>query len=251
MTFSDNHFESTDMNFLNRQNTSETVLLQNEFATECKRFTCIAARYKNTLISLYEKLLSKVAYREYSVGGEMIIRGYYCPSPIYDIVSSNCNRGRMLKRVTSRSRPSYEYCFDKDNKLIIVNYCHSDAVEILDYLGEDIVFGVTFYPNSEYEIGSIVESKIQRDGRIVSFIKALSCYNDGVIDELEKEVYSYDATGLCNAKVFHYLHQEPFGLVNYDKYIFKHDNDGYLKEYIVEMSGFENDIYKVPVKRKI
>ena len=40
------------------------------------------------------------------------------PSIIADIVVGGVKRGRLLRRVTTRSRPSFRYGFDADDRLI-------------------------------------------------------------------------------------------------------------------------------------
>lgn len=247
MTLSEENNES----LFEESSNNEINLLQKELSVECKRFTDTANKYKNLIKSMYNSMLSEIVRKEYSVGGELIARGYYCPSPISDIIASNCNRGKILKRVTTRSKPSYEYCFDKNNRLLVVNFCHSNTVEILDYVDNDTVIGITFLPSSECAIISIVECIFLRDGRISSYIRAHSSYNDCVIDELEKEIYVYNSEGLYSAEVMHYLHQESTGTINYSKYRFKHNVDGYLEEYIDDKSSAKDDIYKVFVKRKV
>ena len=49
----------------------------------------------------------------------MLTRGYLCSSPIYDIVTGNCSRGKIIKRISKLKKITYEYGFDKNNNLII------------------------------------------------------------------------------------------------------------------------------------
>lgn len=229
---------------------SKNIEVQKTLRSECNRFTVIAKKYLPNCQEIYSNLISKVVRKEYSTGGELITRGYYCPSPIYDIVVGNCKRGKLLKKVTSRSKPTYEYCFDKNDKLIIVNYLYSNFTEILEY-NNDTVLGITFSTGLKSEIISVTECKYDRHGRIISFVNADSCYNNCNIDNLKKEYYFYNDSGLCKAEDFDYLDNSHSGILNYYRYIFEHDDEGYLKEYKVEPSMFENDVYKVFIKRKI
>ncbi len=229
---------------------SEDVNLQKELKSECDRFSLIAKKYLSNCQRIYSELNVKVVRTEYSSGGKVLPRGYYCPSPIYDIVTGNCKRGNLLKRVTSRSKPTYEYCFDKDDKLIVVNHLFDNRAEILEY-HNDVVIGITFSKEENTEITSVIECKYDDHGRIISFISANSSYNNCCMDQLEKESYMYNQMGLYKAENFDYLDNEKFGLVNYYRYAFEHDNDGYLKEYKVETSPFEDDIYEISVKRKV
>ena len=62
----------------------------------------------------------RTCYREYSKGGESTHRGYYCPSPVIDLLIGNVSRGRLLKR-----RPAvnydYIYCLNEARQIIMVD----------------------------------------------------------------------------------------------------------------------------------
>ena len=76
---------------------------------ECENTTAVLSQCDNDFSLLYQKQLEKVMYKEYALNGETIHRGYYCPSPIRDIVISNCNRGRLLKGSIKSSKVVREY----------------------------------------------------------------------------------------------------------------------------------------------
>lgn len=236
--------------FTGSKDNSEDTMLKKELKSECNRFTLIADKYSLCCQRRYTELNSMVVKKEYSSGGELLPRGYYCPSPIYDIVTANCKRGKLLKRLTSLTKPAYEYCFDKNGKLIIVNNLYENRSEILEY-NDDVVTGITFSKEFNTEITSVIECKYDKNRRILSFIRTDSCCNDRIMDHLEKEIYTYNDSGLFKACVFDYLDNENYGIINFYKYVFEHDDDGYLKAYKVESSLFEDDIYKVHIKRKI
>lgn len=236
--------------FLKHRNDCKNIKLQEEFKLECNRFSLIAKKYLLDCQKVYSDLISNIKRKEYSSGGELLPRGFYCPSPIYDIVTGNCKRGKLLKRITSRSKPAYEYCFDKNGKLIIVNHLYENCSEILEY-NDNIVTGITFSKEENTEITSVIECEYDDNGRIVSYIVADSSFNDCCIDHLEKEYYMYNQIGLYKAETFDYLDNKQSGILNYYRYAFEHDNSGYLKEYRVETSSFENDIYKISVKRRV
>ena len=65
-------------------------------------------KYLYSYDELRKKALAETCYREYSKGGESMHRGYYCPSPVYDLLVGNVNRGRLLKR---RPAVSYDYIY--------------------------------------------------------------------------------------------------------------------------------------------
>lgn len=217
-----------------------------ELKLECKRYSKLAEKYLPKCNEIYLIKCKEVVRKEYSVGGELLPRGYYCPSPIIDIVVGNCNRGKLLKRVTSRSRLAYEYCFDSNDRLILVNVLQDNLSEIIMY-DNNTVTGITFSKIDKPEIISITECEYDRDNKIISYCFAHSSFNDAKIDNLVKERYKYNDTGLCEAEVFDYFSNS----LNYHKYSFKHNENGYLSEYTAEPSFFEDNTYKVYVKRKI
>ena len=65
-------------------------------------------KYLYSYDELRKKALAETCYREYSKGGESMHRGYYCPSPVYDLLVGNVNRGRLLKR---RPAVNYDYIY--------------------------------------------------------------------------------------------------------------------------------------------
>ncbi len=224
----------------------EEIIAQEELKLECIRFTKIAKKYLPIFKDLYYELISKVVRKELSSGGELCPRGYYCPSPILDIIIGNTGgRGRLLKRTTSRSKPTFEYCFDNSDKMILINYLYSNCAEILEYK-EDSAIGVSF-SNSENKLTQIMECKYDENSRIVSLMIARSSFNDCNINEIEKEIYTYDENGLEVAEVFNYFN----GILNYDKFRFMHDEEGYLTEYKSETSFCEDVVCKVTVKRRV
>lgn len=220
-----------------------------EFKFECNRFSEIAKKYLPVCKDIYAKLIPDVARKEYSTGGELLQRGYYCESPVIDIIVGNCKRGKLLKRVTSRSTPTYEYCFDENDKLILINYLHSNCAEFLEYKNNTVI-SVTLSLKTN-EIICVTESIYDNSNRIVSFITSHSAFNNCAMDEIHKETFTYNEEGLYITEVFDYLYSKDSPNLNYDRYKFKHDEDGFLSKYICETSMFNNDIYKVNVKRKV
>lgn len=232
------------------ENNFDNIKLKKKLKLECDKFYSVAINNLPNSEKIYSKLASKIRRKEYSSGGELLPRGYYCPSPIFDIVTGNCNRGKLLKRITSRSKPTYEYCFNNDNKLIIVNHLYEKCSEFLKYT-DNVVVGITFSRGENVEIISVIECLYDTNGRIVSYTVANSSFNDCHMDQLYKELYLYNQKGLYKAEIFDYLDDNQGGIVNHDIYSFKHDDDGYLNEYKVETSYFKNDVYKISVKRRL
>jgi hypothetical protein len=115
---------------------SELVSIRNEYEEQLHR-----------LRTLTEKEIVNV---QYSKGGETIHRGYYCPSPVLDLIVGGLKRGKLYKRKPDFGRYSYEYCFDSNNRLILVKgvneFTTPDSNYNEEYLlyNDDTISGVEF-----------------------------------------------------------------------------------------------------------
>lgn len=115
---------------------SELVSIRNEYEEQLHRFR-----------TLTEKEIVNVQYSE---GGETIHRGYYCPSPVLDLIVGGLKRGKLYKRKPDFGKYSYEYCFDSNNRLILVKgvneFTTPDSNYNEEYLlyNDDTISGVEF-----------------------------------------------------------------------------------------------------------
>ncbi|MCM3115723.1 hypothetical protein M3610_10525 [Neobacillus sp. MER 74] len=102
---------------------------------------------RSQLRSLAEK---EIVNTQYSKGGEAIHRGYYCPSPVLDLIVGGLKRGKLFKRTPDFGRYSYEYCFDANDRLVHVKgvneFTTPDSNYDEEYLLYDgnIILGVEF-----------------------------------------------------------------------------------------------------------
>lgn len=103
-------------------------------------------------LELYEKAQENTIKVEQGSGGYSVSRGYYCPSVYNPIAVGGCSRGKVLKRVTKRSRISYEFCHGEKG-LIMVKEFPDTTVDVNE--GEDgIVCGVEFIERKgDIEVG--------------------------------------------------------------------------------------------------
>lgn len=92
----------------------------NSFKKEIQALISVKKEYENRLDQLRTSADKEVTKFEYSKGGEVMHRGYYCPSPIFEYIYGNVKRGRLLKRKPDFGKFSYEYGFNKDGRLIRV-----------------------------------------------------------------------------------------------------------------------------------
>lgn len=203
-------------------------------------------KYNKDCSKLFDELYSKIAYKEYGIKGETLIRGYYCPSMIMDIVTGNISRGKAVKH-TSR-KPSYEYGFNSDGKLLTVKYLYSYSLsyEFLIYDGRSVI-GVTFSNNI---ITSINKCTYDEFNRIKTFLYGYDlCKNK--FREYYEGIYSYDENDLKNVDYRKLFYDKHTPKLDREIYSFYHNSDGLLEEYSVYPSMFSDDKFKIKIKRRI
>ncbi len=228
--------------------------IKNYMREKVREYHSINPILRSQFKKMKKETLANVVRTELAVGGMTISRGFYCPSPIIDIVVGGCNRGKVLKRVTKRSKPSYEYGFDKDDRLILVRDPSGEIMEFIEYSeNHSIGYGFTL----EYEelvLEKIIECFYNDKGQIIRCVEAFGSYNH--YEETHFEQYEYDENGLNMA----YMASNQFGFFDLQYYIFNHNDEGYLSDYLslsakdhsnIKNLNLEEYTYKVYLKRKI
>ena len=76
---------------------------QEEYRALCEELNTIDRQYRGSVQEIYEEGLRQVVRRQYARGGCTLQRGYYCPSPVLDIIAGNKDRGRLLKNSPENS----------------------------------------------------------------------------------------------------------------------------------------------------
>ena len=244
----------------------ENLAICKPFITECERLARVAMEYENQCQDLMAKLSKEVATEQFATGGEALHRGYYCPSPIRDIVIGNSNRGKLLSRLTKRSKPTYQYKFDDNGRMILVDNIHYDINStsteiILHDVGKELGV-VSRIWNGEQMIEQVSEI-IYENGKIISYTTGDGYGNTDVpysIGQYIREEYTYSEKGIETAHIYHFLNHEFAQLLRHFEFRFQHDEEGYLSEYseIIHPNSsgrtepvLDGQIYSVRVKRKV
>lgn len=98
----------------------------------------IKHEYADKLPQLRAAAEENIVRLAYSKGGEAIHRGFYCPSPVLDLVVGGMKRGRLYKKkVPKMGKYSYEYGFDQDGKLLRVKRANKFEVETPDNIFDE------------------------------------------------------------------------------------------------------------------
>lgn len=113
-------------------------------------------KYLYSYDELRKKALAETCYTEYSKGGEGTHRGYYCPSPVIDLVIGNVSRGRLLKR---RPAANYDYIYylNEARQIIMVDdFATWENGSKTLYTREFVFHGENIETSVEYKLDSFL-----------------------------------------------------------------------------------------------
>ncbi|MBQ7344494.1 MAG: hypothetical protein IJW45_00340 [Oscillospiraceae bacterium] len=201
----------------------------------------------------YDAVKEKIIRTEYGSGGELLHRGFYCPSIVADIICGNIKRGRISHSVRSKNCVSFIYGFDDHNRLITVErpfskefIVYEDAVEI----------GIGF--SKEGRLETLSQCEYSANGQITSYKFFLLSPGEKRVIEFREERYTYHMDKVivdqyCYSGLIMTGHR-----LQHQKFIFT-VTEGHLTSYTVEEyhNGekipriLDGHVFKVYVKRKI
>lgn len=233
--------------------------------------------YTPSLKNLRELAVKSAVRKEYSNNESGMYRGYYCPSPVDDLIIGGCKRGKLLKRITKRTNSEREYLFDSNNRLVAVNSLldwKAVHTEVLIY-EDNLVTGIDI-DNYDNSVSEISECTYDSDNKITSFLTASVSWKKAIrtkIYEIILEKYSYDESGLNEVEIISYYKsckaikniikksfEDNLALetkldlpdcdTSYERYIFHHDNDGFIDKYVI-INPYGDEEYKTLRKVKL
>jgi hypothetical protein len=204
------------------------------FKSHIKDLLIIKRAYEDKLPNLRAKAEKEIVKFEFSKGGELIHRGYYCPSPIFEYIVGNVKRGRLLKRKPDFGKFTYEYGFDKEGNLIRVRGVNEFTKptsrydeEYLIYKG-NVVYGLEFDTLGEL---SVVSKCNYENGNIVKYERCVCSIEE--FADLNYEEYKYEGNCLTEVVLFFNIRPE-IGIYEEGKYIVEQDDNGK----IVKLTAF-------------
>ena len=238
---------------------------------ECEEMASFARSEEKNLTEVLSQAEQNVTRIEYGRGGEMMHRGYYCPSKVSDICIGNIKRGRILKKLATNSKPSYLYGFNSKNKLILVTRVHEvgNTYEVIRRQG-NIELGIIFSQSLDIEA---ISKCVFDDGRLQSYTFYHYAFYNSRVSGFDKEVYEYsDDSLLVDVKNFSCwqstneasqlgLLQKPYVLepiLIHNQYLFRNEN-GFLGSYTVKefdgetpkASYWDSHVFDHQIKREI
>lgn len=226
-------------------------IMYEEILSECDRLERLSKKYKKKCQTTYNSFLKDVVRTEYARGGKTIHRGYYCPSPVFDIMVGGESRGKLVNNLgLLKKKPDYEFGFDSDNKLVVIQ--NNFYKEFIIREEENTELGIMF---SKYDVDVVSECKYIAN-QIQSYIHGLLF--EGKITEYRKETYKYGEDGLkiLDLYIFNNYIQQVY---QHERYEFTH-KDGYLNQYkqipcddplIKNLHPIPDWSYNVRIKRKV
>lgn len=173
----------------------------------------------------------KILRLEYSKGGEAIQRGFYCPSPVQDLIIGGLKRGKLYKKkIPKWGDYSYEYGFDQDGKLLRVKRVNKfesetpDKIfdeEYLIYVG-DVEYGLQFNYSGSLEA---VSRCTYENEKLMKYERS----NCGLepFSDLHYEEYRYQGDLLSEVDFFFYITPQ-VGLYEEERLRVEHDEDGHI-----------------------
>ena len=167
------------------------------FLSECDRLTQLAASLLARQEELRQACEALTSRTEYASGCKYLHRGFYAPSPVLPMIVTGLKRGKLLKRLTMLSKPSFEYGFDADGKLLWAKGLDNNTPISTEFLVREnnAVYGITLTAHDDLQ--SITE-EIYEDGRIIRYTKGMNFpfSREPSLYELACETYTYESSQL-------------------------------------------------------
>ncbi|QIZ08579.1 hypothetical protein HFZ78_19230 [Priestia megaterium] len=197
------------------------------FVKDIAELVSIKQKYADKLLELRTAAEEKIVRLEYSKGGETIHRGYYCPSPVLDLIIGGMKRGRLFKKKKPEfGNYSYEYGFDKDGRLLRVKGVNEFTTpdsrfdeEYLIYIDE-IVYGLEFDNLGELVA---VSKCIYENEKLMKYERSI-CGMEKFAD-LHYEEYTYESNRLSEVDLCFHINPQ-LELYEEERLSVEHDEDG-------------------------
>ncbi len=190
-------------------------------------FEQLAKKYKGKFELEFEKANRTVVREELSSGSDMTL-GYYCPSPVEDLLIGNVHRGKILKRVTKRSKPDTKYGFSEAGTMATFITFPTDynILGFVLYENNTVTYVCFQKREEETEPEWIAQAEYDEQGRILRY--TLGLFIGFRCSEIQQEIYTYSDEGIKEVIMWEHIYS-----LYQNHYLLHHDKDGYL-------IGFEN-----------
>lgn len=176
---------------------------------------CMRKHWNIPLSDIYDNVDLESCELKLGSGGYGVHRGYYCPDVYGTFAVGGNDRGRILKKKTSRSIVSREFYFSDDGLVLIKAFSderldsYIEGVLSVEYIERhgDMEIGLV-YDCVAYDPGKLAGIHLcqyDKKGRLLSF---RNYDHDGPYSEYSKQIIKYDGDHI---RTVDYLCREKFG----------------------------------------
>ena len=165
--------------------------------------------------------VTTASHKEYA-SNATIHRGYYHPSPVYDLIVGNSRRGRLIRN-SAAINVSHCYYYDDQYRLIRVDSYYQGSVSHTEHLRQDDQMILGFSVDCNGCLSSVCR-EIYDNGRIVS-LNLMHCVRTNgqyYCFEYIEESYCYDENGLCASNFVVYRPGSSY--IIYETFEFQREN---------------------------
>ena len=189
-------YQEAKQKLIEKSRTPEFQAQYRHYQSESLRLLKIAQSFLRENYSTLDIREMRAVRREFA-SGSTLHRGFYCPCPVFEIMVGNTHRGKILKRITSRSKPTHEYGFDANGQLLWAKtICGGKQIFVEHILCDgDRRYGITV--DSSRMLHTITE-EVFCGNRIVQYTNLLCRELDDSFPfrEINSYQYFYDEQGL-------------------------------------------------------
>ncbi|MDQ8739434.1 hypothetical protein [Paenibacillus sp. LHD-38] len=208
----------------------------NAFVSIIEELVQIKHEYADRLTQLRTSAEEKIVRHAYSKGGIVIYRGFYCPSPVLDLVVGGMKRGRLFKKkIPKLGEYSYEYGFDQDEKMLRVKRANEFEGEIPENIFDEeylIYVGNVEYGLQFNYLGGLdaVSRCTYENGKLMKYEQCY-CGMEEFAD-LHYEEYRYEDDLLSEVDFFGNITPR-LGLYEENRLHVEYDDDGNIVRIII------------------
>ena len=210
----------------------------NTFLKKREEATRIYNHYSKTILFSLETVENNVVRKEFSRGGECLHRGFYCPSPVIDIVVGGCKRGKLIKK--PKKTPDLEYWFAADDNMILAkkpnipegydsSVIEYELIYYYDNYTESVIFHI--FPDKNVSIIGLTKCLYQ-NGFILSYDYMSISEEPFCCNEIRNEEYFYNDGKLISSIMQSYNFD--FEVLDSVRFCYSYNSSGKIISYTID-----------------
>lgn len=148
---------------------------------------------------------SEIRKEEFAIQSRYMHRGFYCPSPDLEYIVGNMRRGKIAERITSVTKLTNRYLFDKAGALIAAETFYPNGSTKIEYIfyEDNIIYGISY---NAIDNGLEVSVEQYADNKIISYLWAgctYSPYKESISGvQMIYETYQYPSDTLLETDFY-------------------------------------------------